>query len=76
MSDIHKIRAALIHVIYEVTHLSPMEDDGSHKTRISKACLTRCREALALLDRQRPLDDPELTSLLAEAESYGEVPRG
>ncbi len=32
--------------IYEITHLSPLRDDGSHKCIISKECLEGLRAAL------------------------------
>ena len=35
--------------IYETTHLSAEEDDGSHWCKISKDCLTRARATLAEL---------------------------
>jgi transcriptional regulator with XRE-family HTH domain len=37
---------ALKEMVYETTHLSPPEDDGAHKCRISAAALSRAREAL------------------------------
>jgi hypothetical protein len=40
------MRAALETMVYEATHLSPMEDDGSHKCRISKGALAKARAAL------------------------------
>lgn len=38
---------ALKRLVYEVTHLSPMEDDGSHKCIISASALKEARAALA-----------------------------
>lgn len=37
---------ALEALIYETTHLSPLEDDGSHKCKISKVALEQGRAAL------------------------------
>jgi hypothetical protein len=39
-------RAALTSMVYETTHLSPRNDDGSHDCRISAATLAAAREAL------------------------------
>jgi hypothetical protein len=44
--------AALREHIYETTHLSPEEDDGSHWCSISKNCLNGSRQALATLTEQ------------------------
>lgn len=44
--DIITLRGALRQMVYETTHLSPMEDDGSHKCRISAAALADARSAL------------------------------
>lgn len=40
------LAAALEWLVYEITHLSPREDDGSHKCRISGDALERARRAL------------------------------
>jgi hypothetical protein len=42
-----RLRAALLAMVYEATHLSPERDDGSHDCRISAATLRAAREALA-----------------------------
>lgn len=39
-------REALRVMVYETTHLSLLEDDGSHKCRISKKALEQARAAL------------------------------
>lgn len=39
--------AALAGMVYEATHLSPQEDDGSHIAKISAAVLSTARAALA-----------------------------
>jgi hypothetical protein len=44
--DVKAERDALIDLVYEVTSLSPMEDDGSHWCKISKAALENARAAL------------------------------
>lgn len=44
--DYKELRAALSELVYEVTHLSPQEDDGSHRCRISKETLLKARLAL------------------------------
>lgn len=44
--EIGRLREALKCMVYETTSLSPLEDDGSHKCRITKACLARARAAL------------------------------
>jgi hypothetical protein len=41
-----RLRAALTSMVYETTHLSPRNDDGSHDCRISAATLAAAREAL------------------------------
>lgn len=38
--------AALRELVYEETHLSPEEKDGSHRCRITKASLANARTAL------------------------------
>ena len=40
------IGGALREMIYETTHLSPQEDDGSHWCKISKSALEKARAAL------------------------------
>lgn len=40
------LEAALREMVYETTHLSPCEDDGSHKCKISAATLAKARAAL------------------------------
>lgn len=42
-----ELTAALETMVYEATHLSPEQDDGSHWAKISKAALTKARSALA-----------------------------
>jgi hypothetical protein len=41
-----RLREALSGLIYEVTHLSPQEDDGSHWCRITGQTLKKARAAL------------------------------
>ena len=41
------MREALKELVYEVTHLSPLEDDGSHKCKISGAALENALRALS-----------------------------
>lgn len=41
------LRDALQLAIYEITHLCPEENDGSHRPIISKAVLTKLRQALS-----------------------------
>ena len=43
---IEALRAALQRMVYETTHLSPMEDDGSHWCKISAEALAQARAAL------------------------------
>lgn len=38
---------ALREMVYETTHLSPVEDDGSHWCRISAGTLAQARAAIA-----------------------------
>jgi hypothetical protein len=46
---------ALALIIYETTHLSPQEDDGSHWCKISAECLEKGRQALAAFDvKEKP----------------------
>lgn len=44
------LEAALQTFIYETTHLSPLEDDGSHWCKISAECLEKGRAALRDMD--------------------------
>ena len=44
--EIEKLRAALRELIYEITHLSPQEDDGSHRCTITGETLRKARMAL------------------------------
>ncbi len=44
--EIEKLRAALRELIYETTHLSPQEDDGSHRCTITGETLRKARMAL------------------------------
>ena len=41
-----KLEGALREMVYEATHLSPQEDDGSHWCKISKGTLEKARAAL------------------------------
>lgn len=54
--DQNKIIAALTNalsnMVYETTHLSPVEDDGSHCCRISGEALEQSRNALKLVKRE------------------------
>ena len=45
--EIERLREALIEYVYETTHLSPQEEDGSHWCKISANCLSKARAALA-----------------------------
>lgn len=40
------LKAALALIVYETTHLSPVEEDGSHWCRITGPCLNKARAAL------------------------------
>lgn len=40
------LESALANMLYEVTHLSPQEDDGSHWCKISAEAVRLAREAL------------------------------
>ena len=42
-----RLRSALERMVYETTHLSPLEDDGSHWCKISREALEQSRAALA-----------------------------
>jgi hypothetical protein len=44
--EIQRLRAALTEYVYETTHLSPQNDDGSHWCKISKDMLANARIAL------------------------------
>ena len=46
LMGIEALRAALQRMVYETTHLSPMEDDGSHWCKISAEALAQARAAL------------------------------
>lgn len=46
LSHIRELEGALREMVYETTHLSPQEDDGSHWAKISKAALLKARQAL------------------------------
>jgi len=41
-----RLREALRELIYETTHLSPQEDDGSHRCTITGETLRKARAAL------------------------------
>ena len=41
-----ELKAALREMIYETTHLSPQEEDGSHWCKISKHTLAKARAAV------------------------------
>ena len=43
---------ALARMIYETTHLSPEQDDGSHWCKISAEALNEARAALAALPKR------------------------
>lgn len=43
---IETLENALREMVYETTHLSPMEPDGSHKCKISGSALEKSRNAL------------------------------
>jgi hypothetical protein len=45
-----RLRWALQRMVYETTHLSPQQDDGSHWCKISHGALAQAREVL--LDEQ------------------------
>ena len=45
-NEIEKLRTALRELIYETTHLSPQEDDGSHRCTITGETLRKARAAL------------------------------
>ena len=47
--EIEQLREALSQMVYETTHLSPMENDGSHWCKISKEALIQARAALNLM---------------------------
>jgi len=49
-SEVARLRCALQRMIYETTHLSPQQDDGSHWCKISHGALAEAREVL--LDEQ------------------------
>jgi hypothetical protein len=44
--EVERLQAALKQLVYEVTHLSPEEDDGSHWCKISRKALADARKAL------------------------------
>ena len=41
-----ELEGALSEMVYDATHLSPQEDDGSHWCKISKGTLEKARAAL------------------------------
>jgi hypothetical protein len=46
-AEVARLREALRSFVYETTHLSPLEDDGSHWCRISAETLSKGRAALS-----------------------------
>ena len=44
-----RLKQALEYLIYEITHLSACEDDGSHTCRVSATALSNARIALSEL---------------------------
>lgn len=47
-----ELEEALAQFIYETTHLSPLNDDGSHDCRISAECLEKARAAIKRIRTQ------------------------
>jgi hypothetical protein len=45
-SEVSRLRCALQRMVYETTHLSRQQDDGSHWCNISHDALTEARAAL------------------------------
>lgn len=59
------LKDALTEFVYETTHLSREEDDGSHWCRIPKATLEKGRAALSLrANVEEPVGREELTSII------------
>lgn len=49
---VREMARALREMVYEATHLSPMEPDGSHWCKISEEALTASRAALAKIAQE------------------------
>lgn len=50
VEDVRRMREALKEMVYETTHLSSSEEDGSHICKISAQTLSQARAALSLPD--------------------------
>lgn len=48
-----ELEIALAEMIYETTHLSPQEDDGSHICKISRETLQRARDAIRTTPKEK-----------------------
>jgi len=46
-AEVARLRSALQSMVYETTHLSPLQDDGSHWCKISHGALAEARAALS-----------------------------
>ena len=46
-AEVARLRSALQSMVYETTHLSPLQDDGSHWCKISHVALAEARAALS-----------------------------
>lgn len=64
MTPDKQAREALEALVYEITHLSPMEDDGSHRCKISAAALAQARSVIAALRTAEATEPVAWTDLL------------
>lgn len=60
-------KSTLERFVYETTHLSPQNEDGSHDCRISKKCLLHSRIALELLGKLSKPNQPDVNAELLGA---------
>ncbi len=53
--EIERLKEALRTMVYETTHLSPMETDGSHWCKISAEALAQARATLSKTEAKHDL---------------------
>lgn len=65
-------KSTLERFVYETTHLSPQNEDGSHDCRISKKCLLHGRIALELLGKLSQPKQPDVNAEISRGLSIVE----
>lgn len=70
VADQSQLREALAEMIYETTHLSPMEPDGGHRCIISGATLEKARAALSGVTQPATSELENLRAIVAAIRTY------